>query len=305
MKVYTIIVTYNGSKWIRKCLNSLVNSTYYTSIIVIDNASQDTTPDLLQEYGERIEYIPLSENVGFGQANNLGLQQGLEKGADYLFLLNQDAWVEPETLGKLIELHQDNQEFGILSPMHLNAERLALDYNFSRYISAEHCPGLISDLYLDRLSSVYEIDFVNAAAWLMTRACLEKVGLFDPVFFHYGEDRNYCQRALYHGKKIGICPGVTIIHDRGDRKGTRTEYAGDKEARRLTLVEFCDIGKPFSRKYVRFLIVETFNGLFNGISFQFIKARKCFSDLFYFLKMKKAILESRSRNLHPSLSKKN
>ena len=54
----------------------------------------------------------------------------------------------------------------------------------------------MSDSYTQQLENYYEVDFVNAAAWLLSRECIDKVGLFDSLFFHYGEDVNYCQRLI-------------------------------------------------------------------------------------------------------------
>src|SRR5690606_31512456 len=66
--------------------------------------------------------------------------------------------------------------------------------------------------------------FVNAAGWLLSRNILENIGGFDPIFFHYGEDDNYCQRAQYHGFKIGIVPNAFLLHDREDRTPQKIEF---------------------------------------------------------------------------------
>ena len=62
--------------------------------------------------------------------------------------------------------------------------------------------------------SLTEVPFVNAAAWLVSKACFEKVGLFEPLFNHYGEDRNFCNRLRFHGFRIGIATSSKIVHDR-------------------------------------------------------------------------------------------
>ena len=75
-----------------------------------------------------------NKNIGFGKANNIGISLAMKKGADYVFLLNQDAWVEDKTLEKLINIHRKQPKFGIVSPMHLNGKGDELDYNFSKFI---------------------------------------------------------------------------------------------------------------------------------------------------------------------------
>jgi len=66
-----------------------------------------------------------------------------------------------------------------------------------------------------------KVPFVNAVAWLISRECLETIGGFDPLFFHYGEDDNYSQRVIYHGFKIGVLLKVFVIHDRATRVRTK------------------------------------------------------------------------------------
>jgi len=215
MKVIAIIVTYNGSKWIEKCLDSLINSTIKTDIIVVDNNSSDSTISIIESKYLSIKLIKSPRNLGFGKANNLGLKIANDNNANYVLLLNQDASINMDTLEKLIDIHKQYQEFGIISPVHLNGEGTALDNGFIAYASSQFgCNNFYSDLYLSNLKEIYSTKFVNAACWLISEECLKRVGGFDPLFFHYGEDENYTQRVLYHKFKIGICPNTFIFHDR-------------------------------------------------------------------------------------------
>lgn len=218
-KVVTILVTYNSKKWIEKCLISLHNSSIDSTIIVIDNASTDGTQDYIINNFPQIELIQLKLNYGFGKANNIGIQQAYKTGADYVFLINHDAWVEKDTIEQLVCASIENPLHGILSPIHLNGKGDALDYKFSHYIIPNLCIGLYSDIYLNRTEDkVYDASFVNAAAWLMTRKTIETVGGFNPSFFHYGEDDNYVHRLHYHRLKIGVLPNARIFHDRENRE---------------------------------------------------------------------------------------
>ena len=57
-----------------------------------------------------------------------------------------------------------------------------------------------------------KLPFINAAAWVLSRALVEKIGGFDPIFFMYGEDQDYCHRALFHGFKTGLAPKAIAYH---------------------------------------------------------------------------------------------
>ena len=212
MKIYSIIVTYNGEFWIEKCLSSIQNSLIPIKIIVIDNKSTDKTVEIIENGFKNVQLIKSENNLGFGQGNNIGLKIALQENADYVFLLNQDAWIEPDTIQKLVEVQKQYTEFGILSPIHKNYEGTAMDLYFSKIIVPDYCPDFISDLYLNRLQNIYPIKFVSAAAWIISKDCLLKVGLFDPLFPHYGEDNDYVERAVFHGFKIGIITNSEVYH---------------------------------------------------------------------------------------------
>lgn len=215
-KTAIIIVTFNAKKWIKKCLSSIDFNRYNT--IVIDNNSQDDTVNFIKENFPDVNILSQNTNLGFGQANNLGISYALKKGADHVFLLNQDAYLVGNVLERLVELQNENKHYGILSPIHINADKTKLDRNFSHYLGFDKNPYFYSDHVLgNSVKDIYEVPFVNAAGWLISKSCLMTVGGFDPLFFHYGEDDNYCQRLIYHGFKIGVVPNSFLIHDREDR----------------------------------------------------------------------------------------
>lgn len=212
--IVVIVVTYNGKKWIDKCFGSIINSTIPVHIVAIDNASTDGTPNRIREKFKQVEVIETGQNLGFGKANNIGLKRMLDVNADYAFLLNQDAWVENDTIEKLIKVQQKNPDYHLLSPVHLNGKGDAIDRKFQNYLSNNHTPGFYSDLFLNKLKPIYEGKYANAAAWLLTNHCIETVGGFDPLFQLYGEDDDYISRLHKANLKLGIVPHSKIYHDR-------------------------------------------------------------------------------------------
>ena len=217
-KVYIIIVTYNGMPWIQKCMDSCKGH----SIVIVDNNSTDDTVSFIKKNFPEVYLLPQSKNLGFGQANNRGISYALNNGAQHVFLLNQDAYLGKGCIETMVTVQKQNPDYGILSPIHLNGIGDRLDQGFSEYVTYENNVNFYSDFVLRKpLHEVYEVPFVNAAGWLLSLDILEKVGGFDPIFFHYGEDDNYCQRAHYHNFKIGVVPKAFLQHDREDRKVSR------------------------------------------------------------------------------------
>ena len=248
--IYTIIVTYNGEKWIERCLRSLNDSLSEVSIIVIDNASKDDTCTIVRDGFPDVELITLQSNYGFGQANNIGIERAVKAGADFVFLLNQDTIIYNDTIYNLLSVFNGApHDIGILSPMHLNDSGTALDNKFETYITAKTCPGYISDVTLGNLKPYYYMGFVNAAAWLIKTEVLKKTGMFSDAFFHYGEDSNFLQRLRFHGYKCAIVPAAYIHHFREERKGQFTKEHIKKEAGITFKIIILNVNKSYSGAY--------------------------------------------------------
>ena len=230
MKLFVIVVTYKGQRWYDRCFSSLRQSTIPLQAIVVDNASNDGTVEYIKNHYPEIHLIESKENLGFGRANNIAMRYALDHGCDYVFLLNQDAWVEPDTFEKLVEIHNRHPEYGLLGPVQVNAEKTkVLDGVVKFLVNPDSVNlNLFSDLMMGNVDDVYPVAEINAAAWLLPRKTLETVGGFDPLFLHYGEDWNYLSRVLYHQKKVGLTPHLKVVHDCKDRveqpKGYETKF---------------------------------------------------------------------------------
>jgi len=75
----------------------------------------------------------------------------------------------------------------------------------------------VTDTFLESGKTIHDVSFVMAAFWLISADCLMKVGIFDPIFFHYGEDGDYLSRVRFHGFKIGVVMDSIAYHDRQER----------------------------------------------------------------------------------------
>ncbi|NCD00127.1 MAG: glycosyltransferase family 2 protein [Bacteroidia bacterium] len=218
MKTHSIIITYNGATWIERCLYSLIGQDLDNhKIIVIDNDSSDETTHIIKKQFPQVTLIETGENLGFGKANNIGLRIALKEQADFVFLLNQDAWILNNGLSKLLSIASDHEEYGILAPLQItkNGE---LDRTFKIYLHGSKTPGLLMDRENNLLKEVYQTEFANAGAWLISEKCLKHIGGFNPLFDHYGEDKNYIHRCRHHNIKIGITPKIEVVHDRPQQK---------------------------------------------------------------------------------------
>lgn len=260
-----IIVTYNGMKWLDKCLSSVINSTIKADLFIVDNGSTDGSIEFIENNYPNAQFIISKENLGFGKANNIGFQYAIDHQYDYVYLLNQDAWVEPMTLETLIQIHQQDNKFGILSPLQVNREKTRLDKAFATCCNQE----MLSDILMHQpLKSIYETYFVMAAHWFISRECLTTVGGFSPAFPHYGEDNNYIHRAKYFGYKIGISPMAQAIHDREYR-----EIPTEKRLHLYYVTWIYILSNPLLKKKAKFgkLIISIINSMYIAPSKAMVK----------------------------------
>lgn len=224
MKILVVVVTYNAIKWAEKCFSSIRQSKVPLDCIVIDNMSNDGTSEFIRNNYPEVILLQPGENLGFGKGNNLGLQYAIDHDYDYVYLLNQDAWLFPNTIERLLLVHKIDSKIGILSPMQIQGNENYLDDNFADgTCSFSSNKDFINDLYFKRGKEYYEVPFVMAAHWLISRECLLSVGGFSPAFSQYGEDGNYAARARAKGYKIVIVTGVNAVHDRENRKRNKNQ----------------------------------------------------------------------------------
>lgn len=204
-------------KWAEKCFSSLRKSSVPVHCIVVDNVSTDGTQDYIKTHFPEVEFIQSEENLGFGRANNLGIEKAYKQGADFFYLMNQDAWIFEDSIQQLLDAYnnyENKNEIGIISPMHLDGTEKNLDLHFERYLSkSTEKNRLFSDLYNGNLKNTYDIDFINAAHWFLPKKTIELVGGFNTYIFHYGEDYEYVNRINYYKKKLLLSTKSNVVHD--------------------------------------------------------------------------------------------
>ena len=271
MKILVIVVTYNGLQWLDRCLGSVRASEVPADLYVWDNDSADGSADFVAANFPEAKLTRSADNLGFAEPNNKGMRYALDNGYDYVYLLNQDAWIEPSTLGTLISFSESHPEYGVLSPLQMTDGFKALDKQFEKV-----APGG---------------NRIMAAHWLVPCRVLEKVGVFSDLFPIYGNDDNWCDRARYHGYKIGVVPEAKGVHDRAYRKEPkekviyRNYYMG-------SLVRLCDINRPL---WERFLFVCLFT-LVKAVKYGSILPFKHFRSL---VRMLPEVRKTRSLSCAP------
>jgi len=205
-----LIVNYNSGAYAVDCIRSLLQQqSLALEVIVVDNASQDNSIELLNEaFGKKITLIKSKENLGFGRANNLAASKAT---GEYLLLLNPDTIISgPHDLSELIQFLEVHPEAGMVGPA-IEEPRKGKDV-LPRY----RYPASRKLKYTNTFKNLPgEIAWILGACMLIKRGFYEEIAGFDPDYFLYGEDADICLRIRQHGYQIGYCDSVKIMHVSG------------------------------------------------------------------------------------------
>ncbi|MGE5496732.1 MAG: glycosyltransferase, partial [Syntrophothermus sp.] len=232
--------------------------------IVIDNASDDGSVEILREKYPSVKLIANRENIGFGAANNLGLK--ISRG-EYILLINPDTIVQENTFSRLIEFFRKTPDAGLAGCKVLNSDgtlQLACRRSFpGPWTSFCKVTGLSTIFpksrlfarynltYLDE-NKTYEVDAISGAFMLLKREVYEKVGGFDPQFFMYGEDLDLCYRIQKAGFKVYYFHDTQIIH----YKGESTKRSNIDETKVFYDAMHLFVKKHFSSSFLVELILQ-------------------------------------------------
>lgn len=225
-KILTIIVSYNFMPWIDRCLGSLRHSGLKCDVMVVDNHSSDATVETIKSRYPEVRLVENKENKGFGAANNQGIEVALRESYEGVLLLNQDAWISENTMQTLVETAQLEPDAGIVSPVHMNGNGDKMDYGFKTYVGCDNVSQLPP--------KAFEVEFVNAAVWYIPINTFKRIGMFAPIFYHYGEDKDFVNRLHYHGLKVYVSPECTACHDREHRQVTDAQMLRGEYVYHLT-----------------------------------------------------------------------
>lgn len=224
IQVSVIIVNYNTRDLLRNCLSSILE---YTSeltyeIIVVDNHSSDKSTDMLRQEFPQVKVVEAGDNVGFGNANNLGFQVAA---GDYFLLLNSDTLLIDNSIKILydyLHAHPDTGMCGgcIIKEDGSPGESFNYRWTIGKEIYFTFSPSKVQKLlrpYLFPITAnhIREVDYITGADLMIPRSIVEQTGGFDTDFFMYYEESEWAFRVKQAGYKVMYVPSAQIIHLQG------------------------------------------------------------------------------------------
>jgi GT2 family glycosyltransferase len=220
-KVLVIILSWNRKDDTVETVRSLLGSSvtgFDLEVLVVDNASFDGTVSEIKKLFPKIKVLVNQKNLGFAEGNNVGMRYALEKGFDYIALLNDDTIVDKDLVKNILEEHQKNEKAGAISPKIYFAK--GFEFHKDKYQTSDrgkviwYAGGQIDwkNVYgsnrgvdeVDRgqFDETSETDFATGCFVMYKRKALEEVGLYDKQYFAYMEDADHAQRLKMNGWKV-------------------------------------------------------------------------------------------------------
>jgi len=215
--VWAIVLMYGGEDVTVACIDSLLVQDYEAlRVLLVDNASPDGSGERVRARFPSIEYLNTGANLGYTGGNNRGMRYALEKGADYLLVLNNDTVLDPGCVSTLMESRARADRMGALSPKILyfdDPTRIWFaggDYSYAKAIGHHR-----NELELDdpnEAPRLDEITFVSGCCFLMPAAVARDVGGFREDFFMYCEDVELSLRLTRAGYRMYYQPAARMLH---------------------------------------------------------------------------------------------
>lgn len=212
-----VIVNFNGCEVLMDCLASLRASTRRDfRVIVVDNASSDTSVVATRLYFPEAEVIPASTNLGFAAGNNAGMTRALETGAPLVLLLNNDTVVEATTIDDLVTSMDAHPEFAASSPKVCFFDRPDRVWfaggGYSLFLGVPRHYGLRRRADAPALAVPRACTFLSGCALCIRADALRAAGPLREDFFMYAEDTEYSLRLRARGFQLGYVPAPRIFH---------------------------------------------------------------------------------------------
>lgn len=223
-------------------------------MIMVDNGSTDGSPGRVAQALPGVEIIAMGENAGLAHARNRGLAHAMAGGAGYVLFLDDDAWLGPDALARLVRVLEEAPEAGIVTPRILDArrrDRVWYDGGTASLLGGERHRSMGRTHRPPEPGPVGSA-FATGCCMLVRRAVFERIGGFAEEFFVYCEDADFSFRARRWGFAVLHLSGAVAWHEQsGDTRANRGRWYRDYYVSRNTLLlrerHLCGWRRPAGR----------------------------------------------------------
>jgi GT2 family glycosyltransferase len=212
--VWVVMIGYNYIDDTLASFDSLKQSTdAEIKYVFIDNGSSDDSHKIVLEKVPEADVIFIKDNVGFARANNVGIAHAMERGADYVLMINNDIEAAPDMVKKLVAAAESEPDIGLTVPkIYYHEHRNVIWSAGCRYRKFPPIIKLNDGEDTGQFDDVHDVDFVTTCCLLIKREVIEKIGLLDPNCFLYWEDYDLSVRVREAGFKMRLVHDALLYH---------------------------------------------------------------------------------------------
>jgi len=222
VRLVAVVLNWNGGDDTLAALQSLTA----VETICVDNGSTDGSDRAVEERFPGVELVRTGRNLGFAGGNNVGIRRAVERGADWVLLLNNDAVAEPGVPAALARAAVARPDAGLLACKVLFADGETVQYAGARYLAWLGYSGRERGHGgPDRFHEPVDVDRADGAALAVSRAAVERAGLLDERLFAYVEDVEWSLRIRRAGFRIVLVPDAVVVHKGSASTGGRASTA--------------------------------------------------------------------------------
>ena len=233
-----LVLNYNGREVTLETLASLEALDYPNAdLVVVDNGSTDGSEAAIAVAHPGVEQVRVVKNRGIAHGLNVGLRWALDRGYDYLLVMNNDIEVAPDLLSRLVEVAESDTRAAIVGPKayyYWDRQRIWSAGGVIRFRESVTRERGMGEVDRGQFDAAGEVDYVNGCAALMRASVVREVGLFDPMYFISVEDADWCMRARKLGHVCHYTPEARlwhrVSHTTGGYTAGRTYHTGRSTA---------------------------------------------------------------------------
>jgi len=263
-EVYCIILCYNGIQLTLDCLQSLYCQDYDNlQVMVVDNGSQDHTTEIIKHKFPQTVILENGENLGYAEGNNTGIKFAVQRGADFIFLVNNDTWVSKECISSLVDVFQATPGVGAAGPMVYAGEGDKIISSAGGAIEWGKA-GAINVGMGEQDTGQYKhryVDFINGCGILVSKDVVKNAGMLDPLYFMYWEETDWCMRIKKKGYSIIFEPASLMIH----KAPIESVDLGPTTLYYLTRNRFLFFMRHATGAYKPISVMKAFHGAIRGV----------------------------------------
>lgn len=239
----SIVLYKNNTIVLLNAINSILNSPLCAKLYLIDNSPTNALKCIIDN--DRVEYIHIPSNIGFGAGHNVAIKKSIDLNATYHLVLNPDVYFKPDAIEKLVNFMDLNPHNANIMPLVLYPDNsiqyvcklLPTPYDwigrrFNPFKSLVKARNEMFELRFTNYNKTMEVPYLSGCFMFLRNSCLKKVGLYDENIFMYGEETDLCRRFISAGYKTVFFPAAHIYHvfEKGSHKSIRLTWIGIKSA---------------------------------------------------------------------------